>query len=99
MTDIAKIREEIKYLKEYMRMKELSDDFYYTRGSYPEDNRRLYDLNKKLQLLLDNNDEYIVRPIFDEEDYLNLSKEEYLAKYPNVANEDYEMFEKQFQEM
>ena len=43
------ILKEIKDLEDYMQIKEMSDDFYYTKGTYQEDKRQLNSLKKMLE--------------------------------------------------
>lgn len=43
------ILKEIKDLEDYMQIKEMSDDFYHTKGTYQEDKRQLNSLKKMLE--------------------------------------------------
>lgn len=43
------ILQEINGIEYYMYIKEMSDDFYYTKGTYEEDRRKLEQLRKMLK--------------------------------------------------
>lgn len=45
------ILKEINSIEYYMYIKEIADDFYYTKGTYEEDRRKLEQLRKMLKEL------------------------------------------------
>ena len=54
MDRITELERDIKITEDYMYMKSMGNDFYYTKGSYTEDKKYLAELKKELQMLLDN---------------------------------------------